>query len=192
MTNGTAAPQLQVPKHVYGLFAGPIDQQAVQRIANALILAVNNGVETIHLLFQTNGGVVPDGVCLYNLFKSIPLDIALYNVGSIASIGVIAYLGADHRKSCTNATFMIHKTYFSPIGATANRLLAAADAAFIDDQRIEGILHSHITLPQEKWDIHKLADLWLTANEALTAGLATEIANFDPPSGTQLFYLGAP
>lgn len=152
MSNGIPTQQPQIPKHVYGMFAGQIDQQAVQRFANALTIASNNGVEQIHMLFQTPGGTVGDGICLYNLFRSIPIDISLYNVGTIASVGVIAYLGAANRKTTANATFMIHKTYFSPIAATTDRLQAAANAALLDDTRIESILHEHVTLPKEDWD----------------------------------------
>jgi ATP-dependent Clp protease, protease subunit len=163
----------------------------VQRFANGLTLAANGGIKRIHMLFQTNGGMVPDGICLYNIFRSAPIEINLYNAGSIASIGVVAYLGAQKRKASQNATFMIHKTHFSPIAATANRLQSAADAALLDDRRIEGILHAHMaSLPKEKWELHTVADVWLSADEALDAGLVTQIEEFKPPKGVQLFYLG--
>jgi ATP-dependent protease ClpP protease subunit len=73
-----------------------------------------------------------------------------------------------------------------------DRLQAAANTAILDDQRIEAILHSHIALPQEKWEVHNVADLWLSADEALGAKLATEIDEFAPQKGEQLFYLGPP
>jgi ATP-dependent Clp protease protease subunit len=192
MTNGIPAQQPQPIKQVYGYFTGNIDQQAVQRVANALMIATNNGVEDIHMVFQTTGGIVGDGICIYNLFQSSPINIHLYNVGSIASIGVIAYLGADERKCTTHATFMIHKTHYSPVQATAERLQSATNAAILDDARIEKILHDEITLDQEKWEAHKYADLWLTAEEALKSCLATEIADFYIPPKTQIFYLGPP
>lgn len=110
MINAVSAQQPQTPKKAYGFFAGIIDQQAVQQVANRLTRAVNDGVEEIHMLFQTTGGIVGDGICLYNIFETAPLSIRLYNAGSIASIGVIAYLRADIRMSTKNATFMIHKT----------------------------------------------------------------------------------
>ena len=190
MTNGVAAPQPQLPKDVYGFFVGNIDQQAVQRVANGLMLATNNGVERVHMLFQSSGGIIGDGICMYNIFRSVPVDVILYNVGTVASIGVLAYLGADQRKSTANATFMIHRTTFSPIGATADRLQAAANTALLDDQRTEKILHDCVNLPQDKWDVHKVADLWLSADDASKAGIVTDIAEFSPPLGSQLFYLG--
>ena len=55
MTNGVAP---AAPKELYGMFTGPINQAAAQRISNAMTLAINNGVEGIHLLFQSDGGNV--------------------------------------------------------------------------------------------------------------------------------------
>ena len=190
MTEATPA-QGATPKQLNAMFAGVIDQQAVQRLANMLSLATQNGVAEIHLMFQTSGGTVGDGVCLYNMFRSSPIDITLYNVGTISSAGVIAYLGAAHRKVSSKATFMIHKTTFSPVAANVERLHSAANAAAIDDKRIEEILHSGLKLPKDQWDIHAIADLWLSADEAVKAGLANGIADFAPPKGEHLYYVGA-
>jgi ATP-dependent protease ClpP protease subunit len=178
------------PKQVHGIFAGAIDQIAVQRLANMVSIASQQGVDEIHLLFQTAGGMIGDGICLYNLFRATQIEIFLYNAGNVASIGVIAYLGADYKLSSANAAFMIHKTVFSPIAATVDRLQSAANAAALDDQRIEAILHEHINLAKDKWDIHKISDLWLSADDAVKAGLASEIGNFSPPMGEQIYYVG--
>jgi ATP-dependent Clp protease, protease subunit len=178
------------PKRAYGLFAGNIDQNAVQRLANAIAVASQQGVNEIYLMFQTIGGNVGDGICIHNIFSSAPMDVHLYNAGSISSIGVIAYLGADFRRATKNSSFMIHRTMFSPQAATVERLQSAANAAALDDQRIEGILHDHIELPKEKWDIHKVSDLWLSAQEAIEAKLADSIMEFSPPYGEQIFYVG--
>jgi hypothetical protein len=47
MTNGVAP---DASKEVYGIFTGPIDQAAAQRISNAMSLAINNRVEGMMLL----------------------------------------------------------------------------------------------------------------------------------------------
>jgi ATP-dependent Clp protease, protease subunit len=190
VTNGISPQQPQTPKEVYGYFVGTIDQQAVQRTANALTIATNNGVETVHMVFHSTGGMVSDGICLYNMFQNTNLNIHLYNAGLVASIGVMAFLGADVRKCTANAAFMIHKTHFSPTQATVERLQSATNAAILDDARIESILHEHITLSQEQWEVHKFADLWLSADDAVKSKLVTAIEDFYIPPHTQLFYLG--
>lgn len=188
MTNGVAP---DAPKELYGMFAGPIDQAAAQRISNAMMLAINNDVEGIHLLFQSGGGNVGDGIYIFNLFRSLPISLTLYNAGSIASIAVIAYLGAAKRITSSNATFMVHRTHFSPVGATSERQ-SAANTAILDEKRIESVLQSKLKLPEDKLKLHSVADLWLSADEAVAAGLATSVGNFTPPKGQRMFYIGAP
>jgi ATP-dependent Clp protease protease subunit len=187
MTNGVAP---DTPKELYGMFAGPIDQAAAQRISNAMSLAINNGVEGIHLLFQSGGGNVGDGIYIFNLFRSLPISLTLYNAGSIASIAVIAYLGAAKRITTSNATFMVLRTYFSPVGATSEKLQSAANTAILDEKRIESILQSKLKLPEDKLKLRSVADLSLSADEAVAAGLATSIGDFMPPKGQLLFCIG--
>ena len=186
MTNGVAP---DAPKELYGMFAGPIDQAAAQRISNAMMLAINNDVEGIHLLFQSGGGNVGDGIYIFNLFRSLPISLTLYNAGSIASVAVIAYLGAAKRITTSNATFMVHRTHFSPVGATSE---GPANTAILDEKRIESVLQSKLKLPEDKLKLHSVADLWLSADEAVAAGLATSVGNFTPPKGQRMFYIGAP
>ena len=182
MTNGVAP-----AKEVYGIFTGPIDQAAAQRISNAMSLAINNGVEGIHLLFQSGGGTVGDAIYLFNLFRSLPISLTLYNIGSIASIAVIAYLGAAKRITTSNATFMVHRI---PVGATSGKLQSADNTAILDEKRIESILQSKLKLPEDKMKLRSVANLSLSADEAVAAGLATSIGDFIPPKGQLMFCIG--
>jgi ATP-dependent Clp protease protease subunit len=156
-------------------------------MANAITIASNNAVQRVHLVFQSTGGVIGDGICLYNLFKAAPFELAIYNIGSVQSVGVVAFLGAKHRKASPQATFMIHRSYASPLAATSERLQATVRGLILDDERCERILRDHINLDDEQWTTHNVADLWLSAEEARKAGVLTEIGNFAPPKGAQLF-----
>src|SRR5438876_1136744 len=95
---------------MYAVLSGHLDGQAVQRILANLSAASLNGVQSLHILFQSTGGGIGEGICLYNFFKTLTMDLTLYNVGSVASIATLAYLGAKHRKVSSQATFMIHRT----------------------------------------------------------------------------------
>src|ERR1700737_2724923 len=93
----------------YATFAGPIDQQSVQRFFTSIAAGSANKIEHIHILFQSFGGAVADGICLYNFFRALPIDLTLYNGGNVSSAATIAFLGAKGRKVTANATFMIHR-----------------------------------------------------------------------------------
>ena len=56
----------------------------------------------------------------------------------------------------------------------------------------ESILQSKLKLPEDKLEQHRVADLSLSADEAVAAGLATSIGDFMPPKGQRMFYIGAP
>jgi ATP-dependent protease ClpP protease subunit len=185
MSNGQQTAEQPVTD-VYCLFAGAIDQLAVQRFNNLIAITTQGGAKHIHMLFQSTGGFIGDGVCIYNLFHACPIELTLYNVGSVCSAGVIAYLGAENRKISQYATFMVHRSYISPAMATTERLSSAAGQMTLDDERVESILKLHTKLPTEKWEAHKFADVWLSAKEAETAGIGT-IGEFAVPLGTKLF-----
>jgi ATP-dependent Clp protease protease subunit len=192
MSNGAVAEQPLPPIEVYGIFAGDIYQMAVGRLASAAAIASSNNVTHIHLAFQTRGGTVPDGVAIYNLFRAIPTPLTLYNIGSISSAGVLAYLGAPNRASSEHATFMIHRTTSPTLGVTSERLHAIAKAVVLDDARTEAIYAlSKLDISAEQWAVHKVADLWLSAEEAKAAKLVTEIKEFAPPKGIQMFYVNS-
>jgi ClpP protease-like protein len=78
-------------------FVGTIDQASFQRVIAGIAAAMANKVQEVHLLFQSTGGTVADGICLYNFLHRLPVEISLYNVGTVASIGALAYLGAKIR-----------------------------------------------------------------------------------------------
>jgi ATP-dependent protease ClpP protease subunit len=184
-----AANPAPLPTEVYAIFCGGIEQATGQKVVNSLTIAMGGKVKHVHLLFQSAGGYVGDGVFLYNLFRSIPIELTLYNVGQISSAGVVAYLGARHRKTTKNAIFMLHRSTNSPQFATATKLNHVAKGLVLDDQRVDAIVRDHIKLPKELWDALEHHDVYVSGEEAVQFGLAIEIGEFAPPAGTQVFNL---
>jgi ATP-dependent Clp protease protease subunit len=123
---------------VYGIFSGPIDQAGTQRLANGLTTSSANNVKSVHLMFQSQGGGIGEGICLHNLFQSLPFDLTLYNGGSVASIAVIAYLGAKRRKVSAYASFMIHRTQTTTTAANTQTVKTFAESAVFVRQEHRG------------------------------------------------------
>jgi ATP-dependent Clp protease, protease subunit len=71
------------PPNVYLTFCSAIDQASVGRLLLALDVATQRNAQEVHLLFQSTGGTVGDGVCLYNFLRTLPVKLTLYNVGSV-------------------------------------------------------------------------------------------------------------
>ena len=79
------------PHDVYAIFVDDINQGNTNRIAQGITGAMAAGNKHAHIMFQSWGGFVGDGVMLYNFFRSLSaLDLSLYNSGQVASAAVIA------------------------------------------------------------------------------------------------------
>lgn len=168
-------------KEIWVTFAGVLDLPVVRAMFDFFQKAYLDGVESIHLLMHSPGGGVNEGVALFNYFSTYPIEIVAYNSGSIASAATIAYLGAKKRITSENAVFMVHRTTAGTANiGNAERLKAITSSVEIDDARTESILKSKITLTEEQWSIHNVADLTLTARQSIECGIAHEIGLFAP------------
>jgi ATP-dependent protease ClpP protease subunit len=176
---------------IYAVFAGGIDQNAVQKFFGAITAVKNNRPappKEIHILIQSTGGAVGDGICLYSFFAALDIPLHLYNNGSVSSIAAVAYLGAKIRKVGAHATFMFHRTTASPQNAHSGTLKSLTETTAIDDRRTEEIIRAHTHFTRAQWkQLDSPTGLWLTAEDAVKTGVATEIAPFSPPPGVPWF-----
>ena len=62
----------RVPTDAYAVFCGAINQESVSKLLACLSTATTKN-QNVHLLFQSSDGSVGEGICLYNVFKSLPL-----------------------------------------------------------------------------------------------------------------------
>jgi ATP-dependent Clp protease, protease subunit len=202
---------------IYGVFVDDINQLAASRIVQAFTAAVNGGAAQLHIMFQSWGGFIGDGVMLYNLLRSVSVaNVWLYNSGQVQSAAVTAYLGAKHRVASARSIFMLHKSAglpsrsrpadahvlarailrhprrsgrrgVSPQGATAAKMEKLARSLVLDDERSEAIWREHLKLPDDLWKQIEYHDVYITGEEAVEFGLATQLGEFSPPPGTAIY-----
>lgn len=175
-----------VPEEIWAIYCGDINAANTSKLVNGLTTVGAGGTKRIHILFQSWGGFVGDGVFLYNALRKFPLEVVLYNAGQVASAATIAYLGAHSRKTTANAVFMIHKAINSPNGAGVDKLKAVAANLAIDDARMEDILRTHLRLPEDLWTQFRFHDVYLTGTDAVNYGMADEIGEFSPRAGAKV------
>lgn len=167
--------------------SGDVNSDMVHRVFEAVAHMTEDGIDTAHLLVQSNGGYVSDGLCLYNFLAQSPVEFVMYNGGAVASIAVILYLAGTRRYASDTARFMVHKSHASASpGARPDALNIIVEGLRADDARTESILRRHIELTPEQWAIHQYSDLHLTSRDARTAHLIDAIADFAPPKGAML------
>jgi ATP-dependent Clp protease protease subunit len=179
----------QVKKETDAWFtlSGDVNSDMVYRVFEAVADMTSRGIENAHVLIQSNGGYVSDGLCLYNFLSNSPIKFSMYNGGAVASIAVILFLSGQPRYASETARFMVHKSHAtaSP-GSRPDALNIIVEGLRADDARTESILRKHVTLTPEQWAIHQYSDLHLTARDAKAAGMVEEVTDFAPPKGALL------
>ena len=167
--------------------SGDVNNDMVRRVFNAAADMTADGVDTAHVLLQSHGGYVSDGICLHNYLRHLGVRFVMYNDGAVASIAVALYLVGSHRVAAETARFMLHKSHASPApGCGIGELRIMAEGLAADDLRTESILRKELSLSVDQWNIHAHADLHLTASEALKVGLAHTLGYFSPPRGERV------
>ena len=171
----------------YFTLSGDVNSDMVHRVFEAVSSMSEAGIETAHVLLQSNGGYVSDGLCLYNYLSNAPMKFVMYNGGAVASIAVILFLAGSRRYASETARFMVHKSHAtaSP-GARPDALNIIVEGLRADDARTESILRKHIELTPDQWAIHQYSDLHLTSRDAKAAHVINDVADFAPPRGMHI------
>jgi ATP-dependent Clp protease, protease subunit len=172
------------PTDAWFTLSGDVNSDMVHRVFEAVSGMSESGIETAHVLLQSNGGYVSDGLCMYNFLSNAPVKFVMYNAGAVASIAVILFLAGSRRYASETARFMVHKSHAtaSP-GARPDALNIIVEGLRADDARTESILRKHIELTPEQWAIHQYSDLHLTSRDARSARMINDVADFAPPRG---------
>lgn len=171
---------------VYAAFIGLIDTETAERILHQLapLTSPLRGIGAIHLLISSAGGEQANGVAIYNFMRSLRLELVAYNVGALASAGILAFLGASKRIGSVHAVFQIHRcTVKLDQGFQATDLHRLVEFAERQDATAEAIYkEAGIKFTDTQLtDLRSDKELLLSAEEALEIGLIHEIGEFSPP-----------
>lgn len=179
-----------MPNPVYYGFTGIIDSPGATRICSAFNGAINSNVDEIHLCVSSPGGLVADGIFLYNFVRGLPVKTIFYNIGSIASIALNFFVAAEERYCSQYSMFMTHPSYFNPApGMTATIAQTSLDASLADDARIEQILRDRTTAPDTILSDRRIKDVHIKPSDAIQYGIALQIREFSLPRGNQIFQI---
>ena len=129
----------------------------------------------IDLHINSPGGLVFDGITIYNLLKNHPANVTTYIDGLAASIASVIALAGDKVVMAENALFMIHKASGMVMGTSDDM----RDFAEKLDKVNGSIATTYQTkTKKEEAEINDLmaAETWMTATEALDFGFVDEIA----------------
>ncbi len=129
----------------------------------------------IDLHINSPGGVVFDGITIYNLIKQHPAKVTTYIDGLAASIASVIALAGDKVIMAENALFMIRNPTGLAMG-TATDMRSLADVL---DKIAGTMVVTYVgksKKPEAEIKTMLDAETWMTADEALEAGFIDEIS----------------
>jgi ATP-dependent Clp endopeptidase proteolytic subunit ClpP len=135
--------------------------------------AVKNA-KSIHLMLNTPGGSVTDGMAIYNILAAVRDKLDVEVIGLAASMGSIVALAGRSLAMDEGTYFMIHNPWTISWG-DADQL--RHDAGVLDKMQAEivSIYAAHSDKSPEELQAMMNAETWLTAEEAKDAGFADTV-----------------
>jgi ATP-dependent protease ClpP protease subunit len=92
----------------YIIFEGIIDQQATQRLVDAINKASTPPTTKIIIFFSSLGGNIYEGFLLSSIIQNSRVPIAIHATNHIDSIANVIYLSSKERSAESHAKFYLH------------------------------------------------------------------------------------
>ena len=160
------------------IFIGtPIDDHVANLIiAQMLFLEAENPDKEISLYINSPGGVVTDGLAVYDTMQYINPPIATICMGQAASMAAILLAAGNKGKryALPNSRIMIHQPLGGVQGQATDIGIQAKEIMRMKD-RLNHILANHTGQQIGKIELDTERDFFMTADEAKNYGIVDEV-----------------
>lgn len=132
-----------------------------------------NGVKskTINLFLNSPGGLVHEGITIYNALKAHPATVNVTVQGIAASIASVIAQAGDRIEMAGGSMMMIHEAFGFSMG-NASDMRKMAEALDKMTSSIAGIYAARSGKDTSRWLDLMAAETWFSDQEAVVAGLA--------------------
>lgn len=131
-------------------------------------------VEELKVLINSPGGIVTEGLAIYNELATNPAKVVVDIVGLAASMASAIAMAGDTVRMAKNAMLMIHNPWNVAVG-DAEDLRKAAEVLEKFGTSLVGIYAQKSGLPEDEIREMMDAETWLSADEALEKGFVDEV-----------------
>lgn len=137
---------------------------------------------TVHI--NSYGGEVSEGLAIYNTLKTSGKNVTTVCDGFACSAASVVFMAGKKRVMNKASLLMVHNAWTMAEGNAEELRKAAEDIEKITKASIEAY-KENVKISEEK--IKELMDeeAWITPNEAVEYGFATEVKKTDPEEGAQ-------
>ena len=157
-----------------GLLQANSDQSSYD-LANQIAGIPEDWAITVHI--NSNGGELKEGLGIYNVLKS--RDVTTVCEGFAASAGSVIFCAGKTRIMQPASLLFIHQAQMSADGNADDFQKTADDLRVVTSAAVEAYKECGITIDDDQLEAMLKAETWITPEEAVAYGFATQIAEAD-------------
>lgn len=133
-------------------------------------------VEVINVHINSYGGVVSEGLAIYNTLKNHKAKVKTYCDGFACSAASVVFMAGDERVMNNASLLMIHNAWMTTSGNSAQLRKEADDLEIITQASAEAY-KAYINIAEKELKALMDAETWITPESAVKWGFATSIAS---------------
>lgn len=130
--------------------------------------------DKLNVHINSYGGDVSEGLAIYNVLKNSQIKITTYCDGFACSAASVIFMAGDERIMNSASLLMIHNAW-SRVSGDANEFRKKAEDLDKITQASINAYMSKVKITEDELKEKMDKESWLTAEEALTDGFATQI-----------------
>lgn len=138
----------------------------------------------VEILLDSEGGLVTEGLAIYNAIATYNGDVTIRIDTLCASIATVIACAASRVEMNSTARYMIHKCWVVAIG-NSDELRSLAVMADMLDADMADIYEGRSDLTKAEIMDAMTAETWYSPEEALAAGFVDEVIQVTSKSGPQ-------
>lgn len=157
---------------------GPIDSAVANTvIAQLLFLQAENPKADIKLYINSPGGIINDGMAVYDTMRHLSCDVATIAIGTAASMASIILSGGTKGKryALPNSVILIHQPLMQGLEGQASDIEIHAKEILRHKELLTNLLVKNTGQKKEKIQADMDRDFFMTAHDAKKYGIIDEV-----------------
>ena len=157
---------------------GEINDKVARSISAQLIALSSDSDKPIRMFINSPGGHVESGDTIFDMIRFVRAPIQVVGTGWVASAGALIFIAAkkENRFSLPNTRFMLHQPSGGAMGKASDIAIEAKEIIRMR-QRLNETFARETGQPLEKVIRDTERNYWMSAEEAVTYGLASKVIN---------------
>ena len=157
-----------------GLLQANSDQSSYD-LANQIAGIPEDWAITVHI--NSNGGELKEGLGIYNVLKT--REVTTICEGFAASAGSVIFCAGKTRIMQPASLLFIHQAQMGAQGNADDFQKAADDLRIVTSAAVEAYKEAGVTVDDDQLDAMLKAETWITPEEAVAYGFATQVSEVD-------------